>query len=78
MRIHTQKVMVSVQHELRVKLPDAFPTGEAEIVVRSSTPPVTATQPSFDDWLAQILHLLPSAPAIPLEALRRENLYEDR
>jgi len=78
MQIHTQKVMVSAQHELRVKLPDDFPTGEAEVVVRSSTPSVTATQPSFDDWLAQLLNLLPPAPAIPLEALRRENLYEDR
>lgn len=78
MPIHTQKVMISAQHELKIKLPDDFPTGEAEIVVRPSPPPVTATQPSFDDWLTQLLHLLPPAPAIPLEALRRENLYEDR
>ena len=78
MLIHTQKVLVSAQHELKIKLPHDFPTGEAEIVVRSATPPVTAPRPSFDDWLTQLLRLLPPAPALPLEALRRENLYEDR
>lgn len=33
MRAHRVKVRISDSHELRVQLPDDFPTGEAEVIV---------------------------------------------
>ena len=53
--------------------------GEAEVIVLTTDPP-TATpvaKQNFDDWLDELLKEVPSTASVPLEALRRENLYED-
>lgn len=64
-----------------MSLPQDFPAGDAEVIViaEGRRGPATAGDPArdFDHWLDTILSQLPPAPTVPLEALRRENLYED-
>ena len=81
MHAHRERVTITKEHEIKVSLPQDFPAGEAEVIViaEGKGGPAIAGGPStdFDHWLDTILSQLPPAPTVPLEALRRENLYED-
>jgi hypothetical protein len=81
MHAHRERVTITEEHEVKVSLPQDFPAGDAEVIViaEGRLGPAIAGDPStdFDDWLDTILSQLPPAPTVPLEALRRENLYED-
>jgi len=66
---HKTTVTVRADHQVVVRLPDDFPSGEAEVVI---TPRPTAPSPQeavadFDRFLAG----LPSAPVVSLESLDR-------
>lgn len=77
MQAHRERVIVPEDHEVTVKLPSDFPAGEAEVIVlAAASAPRPGRQP-FRSWLADLHRRLPEAPSVPLEALRRENLYED-
>jgi hypothetical protein len=67
------KVKVT-EGQLVIQLPPGFPPGDAEVIVLSDAP--TEQLNSFGPWLDNLLKVLPPAPEISLEALRRENLYE--
>jgi len=82
MQAHRTRATVTEDHEIKVTLPPSFPAGEAEViviaepsprVVRPGATPAT----DFNSWLDGTLRRLPPAPSPPLDALRRENLYED-
>lgn len=81
MHAHRERVTITEEHEVKVSLPEDFPAGEAEVIVIAEEKggPAIAADPSmdFDHWLDTILSQLPPAPTVPLEALRRENVYED-
>jgi hypothetical protein len=77
MQAHRVKVVVPEDHEITVKLPSEFPSGEAELIVLAAGPAARSSKEPFQDWLDALLRRLPAAPAVPLEALRRESLYED-
>ena len=69
MRRHEQRVTVTEEHEVIVRLPSDFPPGEAEIVVLSKV-----KEPSrgadLAKWLDEWTSALPKAPSIPLTASR--------
>jgi hypothetical protein len=77
MLAHRTTVVVSADHQLTVKVPSDFPSGQAEVIVLSVDPARTLERAPFDDWLDGVLARLPPAPVVPLEALHRESLYED-
>lgn len=77
MRTHKMKVVVPRDHQITVQLPSDFPAGEAEVIVLASRAQPNAEREPFGRWLDNLLRLLPASPPIPLEALRRENLYQD-
>lgn len=81
MQAHRTRARVTEDHEVTVTLPSDFPAGEAEVIVIAEPPqtgPRGATPAAdFNNWLDGTLRRLPPAPSPPLDALRRENLYED-
>jgi hypothetical protein len=81
MQAHRTRARVTEDHEVKVTLPSDFPAGEAEVIViadPAQPPPRFATSATdFNNWLDGTLRRLPPAPSPPLDALRRENLYED-
>jgi hypothetical protein len=79
MYAYKSRVIVPPSHEVVLRLPPDVPEGEAEVIVLTTDQPAatpTAVQ-NFDDWLDELLEEVPSTASVPLEALRRENLYED-
>lgn len=66
-----------MDHQLTLQLPSDFPPGQAEVIVLSVDPGSRPEREPFNDWLERLLRSLPPAPLVPLEVLRRENLYED-
>jgi len=76
MQAHRVKVVVTEDHQITVKLPSDFPPGEAELIVLAQGASRSHAEP-FHTWLDALLRRLPPTPTVPLEALRRENLYED-
>jgi len=73
---HRLKITIPESHEVTLRLPSDVPPGEAEVIVLTeSVRPEGSTQP-FGTWLDSWIRTVPRSPAIPLEALRRENLYE--
>lgn len=77
MQAHRARVVIPGDHRLTVELPDDFPAGEAEVIVLATTPQTIAEREPFAVWLDNLLRVLPPGRDIPIEALRRENLYED-
>lgn len=80
MQAHRTRATVTEDHEIKVALPPDFPAGEAEVIVIAEPPPTVARPDEatdFNSWLDSTLRRLPPAPSPPLEALRRENLYDD-
>lgn len=80
MQAHKLTIVIPESHEVTIKLPANLPTGEAEVIVLTATiDPVRegGEREPFRDWLARLHAVLPPAPVVPLEALRREHLYED-
>jgi len=66
MHAHKTTVTVRADHQVVVRLPDDFPSGEAEVTI---TPRPTVA--SFDTFLAS----LPAAAVVSLESLDRGLLY---
>jgi hypothetical protein len=62
--------------EITVRLPSDVLPGEAELMVITESPATPAPAERFKAWLDSWIHALPDAPAISIEALRRENLYQ--
>jgi hypothetical protein len=69
------KITIPESHEVVLRLPSDVPPGEAEIIVLAKGRPGTADQ-HVDEWLRKLAEGIPPSPVIPLDALRRENLYE--
>ena len=76
MQAHRIRVTIPESHEVTVRLPSDVPVGEAEIIVLTESNASDERATGFAAWLDSWISGLPAAPAIPLEALRRENLYE--
>lgn len=73
---HRLKIMIPESHEVLVQLPKALPSGEAEVIVLAELAEPAQPPDPVDAWLAAVAAGVPQSPIIPLEALRRENLYE--
>ena len=74
MRAHRLKVTVPESHELRLRLPSDFPTGEAEVIVlEASLPAGPRPQPrlTVDELLAARLQRPPSVAPVSLEDIER-------
>ena len=69
--MHAHKTTVSVREDRQVvvRLPDEFPTGEAEVTItlRPTVAPSHEAVAAFDKFLAS----LPVAPVVSLESLDR-------
>ena len=76
MYAHRIRITVPENHEITVRLPSDVPQGEAELIVLTESPAKPASGERIKTWLDTWIRTLPDSPAIPLEALRRENLYE--
>jgi hypothetical protein len=76
MYAHRIRVTIPDSREVTVRLPSDIPAGEAEIIVLTESPSTAVPSAGFKRWLDTWIAALPLTPAIPLEALRRENLYE--
>jgi len=74
--VHRTKVHVSDDHEVTITLPADFPAGDAEVIVHPLAANRGLTRVPFDQWLNGLLAVLPAAPSIPVDATRRENLYD--
>jgi hypothetical protein len=76
MLAHRLKVMIPENHEITLRLPDELPPGAAEIIVLSDPSAPSVPAHAVETWLKSLSANVPDVPVIPLEALRRENLYE--
>ena len=77
MRAHRTRITIPEDRDLRVRLPSDFPSGEAEVIVLAEPAKDTdVVTLDFNEWLDALLSKVPDSPTIPLEALRRENLYD--
>jgi hypothetical protein len=77
------EVVIPANHQVVLSLPSDMPAGKAEVVIlveeeNTGTMPLSteAQAPSLS-WIDELLANVPPAPEIPLEALRRENMYGD-
>ncbi len=78
MTVHKMHAVVSEDHRLSVELPSDFPPGDVEVIVLTSSAFLnSAKQTSFRVWFDDILERIPPTPVLSVEALRRENMYED-
>jgi hypothetical protein len=76
MLAHCLKIVIPENHEITLRLPAELPPGAAEIIVLSDASGISVPADTVETWLADLSANVPDAPVIPLEALRRENLYE--
>lgn len=76
MLAHRLKIVIPENHEITLRLPDDLPPGAAEIIVLSDPSAASVPAGTVETWLESLSANVPDAPVIPLEALRRENLYE--
>lgn len=76
MYAHRIRITVPESHDITVRLPSDVPPGEAELIVLTESPATRGSADRFKTWIDSWIRTLPESPAIPLEALRRENLYE--
>jgi hypothetical protein len=76
MHAHRIRITIPESHEVTVRLPSDVPPGEAVLIVLTESPPAAGSSEPFKTWLESWIRALPPSPAIPLDALRRENLYE--
>lgn len=75
MLAHRMKIVIPDSHEVLLRLPAALPSGEAEVIVLAEVAVFPSTSDQINGWLSKLAADVPDSPAIPLEALRRENLY---
>jgi hypothetical protein len=73
---HRMKVLIPESHEVILHLPSDVPTGEAEVIVLADVGAREAADRSIEEWLGALVQGVPPSPVIPLEALRREHMYE--
>lgn len=76
MLAHRMKIVIPDNHEVLLRLPSALPSGEAEVIVLAEAAVLPRTADPINGWLSKLAADVPDSPVIPLEALRRENLYE--
>lgn len=76
MYAHRIRLTIPEDREITVRLPSDVPPGEAELIVLTEAPPSLRSAQRFKTWLDSWIRALPASSAIPLEALRRKNLYE--
>ena len=76
MRAHRLKIVIPDNHEVTLRLPADLPAGAAEVIVLSESSVDSEPAEAVEAWLKRLSANVPDGPVIPLEALRRENLYE--
>jgi hypothetical protein len=76
MQAHQTHVVIPENHEVVVRLPEDFPTGHAEVIFLTRRAETVPPKEPLGEWLTALLAALPQAPALPLSALRREDMYE--
>jgi hypothetical protein len=76
MLAHRVKIVIPENREITLRLPDELPSGAAELIVLSEPSVASVPADAVESWLNNLSANLPDVPVIPLEALRRENLYE--
>ena len=76
MLAHRLKIMIPENREITLRLPQDLPPGAAEIIVLSDASTASVSAETVEMWLNDLSANVQNAPVIPLEALRRENLYE--
>ena len=76
MQAHRMKIVIPENHEVLIRLPSFLPPGKAEVIVLADVAAAPRRAGQIDEWLDALAAGAPEAPVIPLEALRRENLYE--
>lgn len=76
MLAHRLKIVIPENHEITLRLPADLPPGAAEIIVLSDASAASVPADTVETWLKSLSANVPDAPVIPLEALRRENIYE--
>ncbi len=73
MHAHKTTVTVHPDHQVVLRLPDDFPSGEADVIVLPR-PQATEARRSAEDFDG-FLTALPAAPVVPLASLDRDELY---
>jgi hypothetical protein len=73
---HRMKILIPENHEVTLQLPHELPSGAAEVIVLSDLSDSTLRSSNINAWLAGLAAGVPESPVLPLDALRRENLYE--
>ncbi len=76
MLAHRMKIVIPDSREVTLRLPQDLPSGAAEVIVFTDSLESTAHASNIDAWLTDLASGVPDSPALPLEALRRENMYE--
>ena len=76
MYAHRIRITIPDNREITVRLPSNVPPGEAELIVLTESPREAGSAERFKSWLDSWIRALPPSPAIPLDALRRETLYD--
>ena len=76
MYAHRIRITVPESREITLRLPDEVPIGEAELIVLTEFPAARESAERFKTWLDAWIRTLPDSPAVPLAALRREELHE--
>jgi hypothetical protein len=76
MLAHRMKILIPDSHEVTLRLPRELPSGEAEVIVLSDSIESTSRRSNINVWLTELASGVPETPVLPIDALRRENLYE--
>jgi hypothetical protein len=71
---HRLKITITESHEVTLRLPSDVLPGEAEVIVLTESMRPERSAERFGAWLDSWIRSLPQSPAIPRDALRRENL----
>ncbi len=77
MRRHQQRVTVTDEREIVLRLPSDFPVGDADIIIRSNVRELAAARSGADlvAWLNDWIASLPRVPDIDLDSIDRDDIY---
>ena len=80
MRRHEQRVTVTNEREIVLRLPSDFPVGEADTVIRSNVREPASARSGTDlvAWLDNWIASLPRVPHIDLDSIDRDDIYPSR
>lgn len=76
MLAHRMKIVIPDSREVILRLPQDLPSGAAEVIVFADSIESTTHTSNIDAWLTDLASGVPESPVLPLDALRRENMYE--